>query len=644
MMKKNPWSKRRSLYSSPAPRAIHNHSSKWRFFPILWVAIKRTCTALGATVLVLLLMSFWMFSSLVGDVTAPAKKLPDKMVLYLELNGDLGELPKDVSFADPFSSPGSTLKVFLDTIDKAKKDDRVQGLYARMNAGGYSLAHIQEMREAIKDFRESGKFAHIYSPSFSFGLSGYYIASAFDEIWMQPMGTLAITGISAELPFVRDVLDKVGVEPQFFTRKEYKSAYESFTNSEISPKNKEAMEALIKDLSDILVHDISEDMIIPEGSFVKLIDKGLFLAEEARDAGLIDRIDYQDALEASINTLVTGDPQGDGLSYTDFGVYAGDMLRHKKSNNTNMFAGGAIIDSNSRPSVALIYAVGAIMDTDGESASSPAGFDDGIAAADEIEEALLGAAYDDKIDAVVLRVDSPGGSPVASETILRAIQIVQEQGKTVTVSMGPTAASGGYWISAYADQIFVMPATITGSIGVLGGKVSAKQLWGNLGVNWERIGWGKNSGMWSMNTPFSESEASRINTMLDNIYDNFIARVAHGRDMSVEEVDKIARGRVWSGKSAIEVGIADQFGGLNTALDYAAVQAGAASRYDVNIVILPKPLSTIERFIQLLEGQVIAGQVLGVQSSIFQKIQPFLSKTFFALDAKNSVYDPIIVQ
>ena len=271
--------------------------------------------------------------------------------------------------------------------------------------------------------------------------------------------------------------------------------------------------------------------------------------------------------------------------------------------------------------------------------------DDGIAAADEIEEALINAAYDNAIGSVVLRVDSPGGSPVASETILRAIDIVQRQGKSVIVSMGPAAASGGYWISAYADEIFVMPTTITGSIGVLGGKVSLQEMWEKVGVNWESIRWGRNADMWSANKPFSEEQAKQINAMLDNIYESFVYRVALGRDMTVEEVDKVARGHVWSGAAAVEIGIADQFGGLHDALDYAAVEAGGKDRHDVDVVVMPKPLTPIELFIRLLEGQVMAGQMLGTYAGYLKQFQPTLSQLGVLLNAReHSVYTPIVIK
>ncbi len=635
------YSRHRPLFSTPMPKVVEKPKIKWKILSILWLAIKKTCMFIGAMVLISAVIAFWSVSSIVKDIDSP---LPSQMVLYMELDGDLGDVPKTISISDPFAGTSKTLKTFIDSIERAKIDPRVEGVYARLNAGRYAISHIQEIRAAIKDFRSSGKFAYIYAPSYGNGLGSYYLAASFDEIWMQPMGSLMITGMNAEMPFLRGVLDKIGIEPQFFQRKEYKSAYESLTNSKMSDANRVSMKALVKDISDVLLADISSDRGVRVVDLKKQIDRGLLLSSEAVEAGLIDKVDYEDKLIDYIRDRVTGDPKSEDLIYVNFDSYMAEFY-----DQDNIFAVGSSTKDDkkktSAPRVALIYAVGVIMDDNGQKSSMPLGISGGaVAAADEISEALLMAAYDDNIDAVVLRVDSPGGSPVASETILRAVEKVQEEGKSVTVSMGATAASGGYWISAYADQIFVLPSTITGSIGVLGGKVSVAELWKNLGVNWDKVSWGENSSMFSINTPFSKSEAERMNAMLDDIYDNFIARVSRGRKMDISAVDKIARGRVWVGTSAIKNGLADQFGGLNEALDYAAVKVGAENRNEIDVIILPKPLTPIEQFVKLIEGQVKTGKMLGIYAGVLEKIQPIISKMMIASDANNSVYNPVNIR
>lgn len=620
-MNKNPWSQRKNMHT-PHIETVKKPRRRWRLLPILWLALKRTCTVLGAMVLIMVVMTIWALGPYVEELE---QSLPEKMVLHLKLDGQLGDLPQEASFSDPFSEDTKTVRSYIHALERAKSDPRVKGIYAEMRNPAYALAHIQELRAAIIDFRESGKFAYVYGMSYSGGLGQYYLARAFDDIWMQPMGIVALNGLNAEMPFARGVLDKIGVEPNMYQRKEYKNAYEGLTNSKISKANREATEVLIADIAEI----ISGGM---EPGFKALVDQGLFLDVAAFEAGLVDHVKYEDELFAMIHEKIEGNSDKQSFSYVSFDRYVGEFLKPQ-----NPFAQKKAESSKAR--VALIYAVGAIMDDDKQGNSS----DDGVAGARDIAEALYDAARDDSVRAVVMRVDSPGGSPVASETILRAVQKVQEEGKSVTVSMGSVAASGGYWISASADQIFVLPSTITGSIGVLGGKFSLAQMWEHLGVNWARIGWGENAAMWSMNTPFSDGEAARMNAMLDHIYDGFIARVAQGRDMKPAEVEKIARGRVWTGKRAVELGLADQFGGLNAALDYAAAQIDAAyTRDDVNVVVMPKPLSAIERFVELLEGQVTAGRSLGAMAAYLEPLEPMVQQFMILQNARqNSVYAPV---
>lgn len=652
---KDPWSARNSIYAAPPPKSAPVKAPRARLgvLSFIWKFIRGMCTAVGAMVIITTLIIFWTFSAALQNVDAKAA-LPEKFVLYMELDGNLGDLAREASLADPFKGPGATLKDFLDALERAQTDPRVQGIYARMEGGGYALAHIEEIRAAVAKFRESGKFTYIYSSSYgdAGGLGNYYLALAFDQIWMQPMGVVAITGLNAELPFFRNVLDKVGVEPQFYQRKEFKSAYENITHSEMTEPNRKMTEYLVKDLTDTLTQDVSKDLGIKPEAFKALVDKGLFTAEEAVDAGLIHYAEYADILVEEVNSIVTGDPDIDA-DYINFSDYIREGRPQENIFSEEVLAelatGGKPAEKKKddkapeKPSVALIYAVGVIMPSEGDDA--PDLFDDGIAAADQIAAALIEAAQDEDIMAVVLRVDSPGGSPVASETILRAVEIVQMEGKKVVVSMGPTAASGGYWISAYADQIFVLPTTVTGSIGVVGGKFSTQALWALLGVNWERIQWGANAGMWSMNTPFSEGEAERINAMLDNVYDNFVERVAIGRKMTPEAVDRIAGGRIWTGKSALKIGLADRLGGLNDALDYTAKQIGKNSRKDVEVVIMPKPLAPLERFLNMLEQQVYAHNALRTQVQVMEAVRPYMNELAIMQNPQNySVYSPVDVK
>jgi protease-4 len=630
----NRYKKPRPLYSSPIPAKVRKPKIKWKVLPILWYGLKRTCTLIGAMVLLSMLVSLYITSTVMSQTSVP--KLPDEMVLYLDFGDGVTELPGEANFSDPFGFGPPTLRELIDAVEFAKTDKRVHGIVARLDKAELSLAHVQELRRAIKDFRsdEDGKFAYVYASSFGEsgnGLGRYYLASAFEEIWMQPLGVISITGINAEIPFFRGALDKIGVTPQFLKRHEYKTAYESMTNANISPENKEMMEALIADIRKTIVSDMADDMGRSPDAIEQLVDRGLFTAREAEQAGLITYADYADVMIDEVNEFLTGDPESEDMPFISISDYV--RITTQESLEQKLLHSKV---GKHKPQVALVYAVGAIMPDSGTSSAAPMMMDEGIAAADEIATAILDAADDPNIQAVVLRIDSPGGSPVASETILRAVEKAQAEGKPVVVSMGPTAASGGYWIAAYADRIFTLPSTLTGSIGVVGGKFYLKDLWAKIGVNWEGVNWGQNAGLWSMNEPFSESEAARMNAMLDNVYENFTQRVSKGRELPLDYVDKIARGRVWSGKTAVEIGLADEIGGLNEALDYAARTLSLTGRQDISVEIMPRPLTPFEKFLELVSGEtMVKVAIADISREIKASIKASLNAELFG------AYEPL---
>ncbi|MCF8495728.1 MAG: signal peptide peptidase SppA [Alphaproteobacteria bacterium] len=594
-MDKRRWRRHRPLFATPAQSPGTQTNTRCGILHLLWGGLKRICTVLGAFFLLSMVMGVM---ALVGMTERAQPPLPEDMVLFLSFDDALPEISQAPGLTDPFPSASPTLQNMVEAIDMAAKDPRVKGLVATMEGGGFALSHIQEVRAAVKRFRENGKFTSIYSTSYgdTGGFGGYWLASAFAEIWLQPIGTVAVTGLNAEIPFFRDTLDKIGVKPEFFQREEYKTAYESLTNASMSAPNREMTERLLGDIRAEIVKDITTDRGLDEATFEKLVDKGFLTAPEALAGGLITKVDYTDVLEDQIKKAVTGDPESDAEIFVSANGYlAGN---HKTDQKPSHYLPQSM--QKTPPGIALIHAVGVIMPTGTDSTPAPSLMGGGIAAADEISAAIQDATDDDSIKAVVLRIDSPGGSPTASETILRALQKTKEKGKPVIVSMGPTAASGGYWIAVSADRIFAMPTTLTGSIGVLGGKFSGAALWDKLGVNWERLKWGENAGAFSINTPFSDSEAERINAMLDDIYSGFVARVAQGRKMDPASVEKIARGQVWSGRRAVEIGLVDEIGGLSEALNYTAKLLGAQDRTGADVVILPRPKTPMERLMDLL--------------------------------------------
>lgn len=623
----------RPLYPNTLPPAIEKPKFEWKLLPILWLTLKRVAMTIGFVVLLNLFIAITIIPALIPK-EGSAPSLPDEMVLFMTFEDGFLETPAPATFSDPFAGSALTVRTIVDALDRAREDSRVKGIVARMYNGNFALTQATEVRAAIKRFRDSGKFAYIYSSSYGEGGGGfgrYYIASAFEQIWMQPLGVISIMGVQAEIPFFRETLDKIGVRPQFFQRKDYKTAFESITSRNISKENRETMQQVVNGVRDQLMAEIPAERGMSEREFQGLVDQGLLTAPEAKEAGLITHMDYADVLLDNITELVTGDRESDDLELIELEQYAGVMKKK-----------GQGLLSASKPKIALIYAVGAIMPS-ADAGGIPG---EGIAAADEIAPAILEAGEDDDVEAIVLRIDSPGGSPAASESILRAVEKAQGEGKPVIVSMGATAASGGYWIAAYADKIYALPTTLTGSIGVVGGKFVFSELIDKVGVNMAKIGWGKNAGLWSSTSAFSASEAARFNAMLDNVYDNFVNRVAKGRGMTVAEVDRIAGGRVWTGRNAVDVGLVDELGGLEAALDYASVVVGGTDRKDVRIEVYPKPKTAFEQIFELLDAQVRVGQrSIEMQNKFLGVAEPVLNQLSIMENPQHySTYEPLRVQ
>ncbi len=644
-MTRRPLRKPRPLFASPVPKDVRKPKMKWKMMPIIWRAAKRGAMVVGFMVILSTLFSSLILGSLIGG-EEKHPDLADQMVLVLDFQDGVAEQPIEPTFADPFATPIPTIRDIVEAIHAAKDDSRIEGIVARYEPAAVSLAHIQEIRKAVAAFRNTGKFAYIYSSSYGgagTGLGAYYLASAFDEIWMNPMGIVSVGGINAEMPFMRGVLDKIGITPNFYKRKSYKTAYENITDAQMSAPNREMMTALIGDLRHVLVTEIAKDRKITPAEFEDMVNQGLFTSPEALAAKLIDKRDYADVLLAKIRKDLTGNEEDENLAFVSVLNYAqgvGIEKGHKAR---------TVMSMTKAPKIALIYAVGAIMQNK-TGVTMPMGvMGDNIAASDVIAPAILEAADDEAVSVIVLRVDSPGGSPVASEIILRALENAKKKGKKVIVSMGATAASGGYWIATGADEIYALPTTITGSIGVVGGKFAIADIWPKIGVNWENIKWGENAAMWSLNTPFSESEAERVNAMLDDVYVNFIARVAKGRGMKPEDVEKIAQGRVWSGKRALEIGLVDRPGGLDQALNRAAQMSGAQSRNQTEIQIYPKPKTPMEQFIALLTGEETMmfghGQNMDTAAWMFETFKPALREAVMIQNPQEfMVYAPMEIK
>ena len=383
-----------------------------------------------------------LFSSLVVTLSTihlmgqQGVTLPKEMILVTKIDSVFLEHNAQADFSNFLSEPQPTIRQVVDALDKAKNDTRVKGLVFSIKGGGLPLAHIQELRAAVKRFRESGKKAYIYSSSYGDygqGLGLYYLASAFEKIAMQPVGMVLVNGISAEIPFARSALDKIGIKPEVIQREEYKSAYESATHGTISPQNAEMVRAIVDDMASVLLEDISKDREMAPSDLKSIIDMGILTGEEAVQKGLVDSLEYADIFLDTLRKDIGFDP---GLEEPDLVDIESYISNGSSATQADLYARMDKETGN----VALVYASGTIMPS-GDSSS----YGEEVVAADKVSSAILDAAKDDTVDAIVVRVNSPGGSPTASETIRRALMFAQDSGKKIIVSMGASAASGGYW-------------------------------------------------------------------------------------------------------------------------------------------------------------------------------------------------------
>ena len=474
---------------------------------------------------------------------------PAKVLLEL----DLTELPADPDPDDPLARLRARtrhqLRPTLRALHEAGKDPRVVGLIAKIG-GGLPWAAMQELRLGVQAF---GKPTVAWAESFGEGsgdMAGYVLASAFDEIWLQPGGGLGLLGVGVETTFLRGALDKLGVEPQLEQRYEYKNAADRVTRTGFTAAHREASDRLAASIFDDAVTAIAAGRGLAPDRVRELVDTGPRTAKEAHDAGLVDQLGYRDQVYAAARQKA-----GHGVEL----LFADRWHPRRRPS----------VPSRRRGHVTLVQVHGAI--ATGRSKRGPMGRQVG---SDSVSAALRAAAADDHARALVLHVDSPGGSAVASDTIWREVVRVREAGKPVIVSMGTAAASGGYYIACPADVIVALPATLTGSIGVFGGKVVVADLLERVGLTTGSIAHGDRSLMYSARRGFSDDERSRLAASIDAIYADFVAKVADGRRRSVEEIEALARGRVWTGRDALANGLVDELGGLRDAVRIARSRAG----------------------------------------------------------------------
>jgi protease-4 len=479
--------------------------------------------------------------------------------VLLEL--DLTDPPAEAPPADPIgflqARRRPTLRAVVDALRDATDDPRVAGLVARVG-GALPLARAQEVRAAVRSFAAAGKPAVAWAETFGEagpGTVGYLLATGFGQVWLQPSGMLGLTGVSVEATFLRGALDKAGLEPQFGQRYEYKNAVDRLSRYGFTDAYREAASRLAASALEQVVAAVAEARGLAPGRVRELVDRAPLSAAEALESGLVDRVGYRDEVYADLRGRTGGEL-----------LYLG---RYRHGTAATRLLGK--VRARSRPAVALVTVAGAIQQ--GRSRRGPLSPAAG-AGSDTVGAALRSAARDDAVGAVVLRVDSPGGSYVASDVIWREVGQLRKAGKPVVASMGDVAASGGYFVAMGADAIVAQPGTITGSIGVFSGKVVTAGLLERLGIGTDAVVEGRHARMFSSRVGFDDEQWRRLDEWLDQVYADFVGKVADGRGLTRERAHELARGRVWSGADAHERGLVDELGGLDRAAELARARAG----------------------------------------------------------------------
>ena len=494
-----------------------------------------------------------------------------ELVLKMKLSGTITEEPT------PFSrGKFNSLKGLIDVLDEIGQRPDIKAILIELGAFGTGFTKLTEIRSAILKLREKGKKVFCYTESLGNGT--YFLATACDKILLNPAGSVWITGLSATSIYFKGMFDKLGVSTEFEHIGTYKSAHEPFTRESMSEAHREQTNALLDDLYSVFIEGISESRGMKIEEIKDLIDHGPYSAPRALENGLVDELVYEDEIEDRLKDILGKKPI---------------IKEFKKEYKKRPYRTAWKYPSQSVSKIALIYAIGGVT-----SGKSDRGFGSQTMGSETISKAIKKAREDKSVKAIVFRIDSPGGSALASDVIWREVILTTtgKDKKPFIVSMSDVAASGGYYIACAADTIVASPTTITGSIGVFGGKLDFSGLLDKIGVNTETIDRGERASSFSAFKPFTEDEKNFLRDYISWIYDDFTNHVAEGRSMTQDEVKKIAEGRVWSGLRAKEVGLVDELGGLEKALEIAKEAAGIKKEEEVVLKILPKWWSSFIEF------------------------------------------------
>ncbi len=506
--------------------------------------------------------------------------IPDEAILSINFDNGYTEVRGDDFFAE--FSGASVYSVFdlIRAINLATSDDRIKAISATVNVSSLGLAQIQDISSAIKNFKQSGKKAYIYSNSFGGlgqGNREYYLATIFDEIWLQPEAEIGITGINIEVPFFKDILQKFGIEPEFYSRYEYKTAVSSLISSDFSKYYKDELNKVGKGFYGQLVNEIALNRNMNTEAVKKAINEAPLYAKDALNLKFVDKLGYRQ----------------------DFDKFLQEKYNAETVNIDDYMANVREYADNKIPLVAFVVLDGVI--SEGLSANNP--LNEAIIGEDTVLKQIEELKTKENLKAVVLRINSPGGSYIASDNIRYALENLKKtKNVPIVVSMADYAASGGYFISLAADYVIAEPATLTGSIGVVGGKVVFDKLWKKLGIKWGEISFGDNAGILSLNHKFSAKEKEAFNKSLDRVYADFTQKVSQRRGFDDKKINEVARGRVWLGKDAYELGLVDAIGGIDMALFKAKELAQIKLGEEFSLEYYPRKQSFSEKLTKYIES------------------------------------------
>jgi len=533
----------------------------------------------------------------------PETQTEEKSVVpVLTVQGSISERRDPLQI---FSKPTPTLRGWTETLRKAQNDPEVDAVVIRFIFPSWGMAQAMDFERAVRELRESGK--PVYVSMDAGGIVNYTIATAASEIVMPPVGGLDLYGMNLGLYYFKGMLDKLGIEADAVSEGQFKDAFDPFLREEMSDSTRLQMNELLDDLFGTLRERVAENRAISEEEARDVLTLGPYTSGQAMEAGIIDRLAYFDEFLDSIEEEMGGEVEFDS-DYT-----AAERKKPEMPNLMSLLTGGGFGKTASKDTedrIAVVYAIGPIID--GRVDKSNPFLQSDMVASDDFIELIDEVMEEEGVKALVLRVDSPGGSAIASDRIWNRLEQVQASGVPVVVSMGNVAASGGYYISMGADSIVAQPSTITGSIGVIGGKFSLAGTYEKIGVAKQRLGIGPHAGIYSETSTWTDQEEKILGNLLGSIYEDFTTKAARERGMELDELKEVAGGRVWSGVDAQRVGLVDEMGSLHRAVEIARNLGNAG---EAKVTIYPKPLTFPEMLEKIMAGEMSAGQGLSIQGA-----------------------------